>query len=135
MGVSIHGEAYNVFDVISQIVEHVENNGGRRENSLPPGEFFAKVAPSFGLIIGDTFVTVWNEYYDDYNPASELLSAVDDYYFPNHEELGKQSERGYWDRFWLDGGKSFGGGANALEVLGDLFEDEFGYEGKFTNYE
>lgn len=135
MGVSIHGEAYKVSDVISQITAFVEENGGRREDALPPAQFFAKVAPEFGLIIGDTFVTVWNEYYDEYNAASNFHGAVDHYYFPNHEKDAEESERGYWDGFWLDGGKSFGGGANASEILGSLFEDEFGYEGKFSDYE
>jgi hypothetical protein len=126
MGVNIHGKAYNVDDLVVEIHKFVEENGGYREGALAAGEFFYEIADDFGVVLDDWFVTVYNEYYEDYNPSHEFNKAVTTYYFPDRREDIQDGEL----EFYPDG-KRFVGGANAGEILETHFEDEFGYEGKF----
>lgn len=128
MGVSIHGDAVKVSEVISQIENYVDKMGGVREGALNPVEFFEKAGPQFGIILDDHFVLVYNEYYEDYNPSYNFDRAVSLYYFPYVDV-----DEDYDKHFSLTGTTYFGGGANADEVISDLFEDEFGYEGKFAD--
>jgi hypothetical protein len=128
MGVSIHGSAYVLADVVDQIDKYVKENGGYRDNALSAYDFLHKVAPEFGAIIDSHFVTVYNEYYEDYNPAYEFTKAVSTYYFP-YVDIDEDFDKS----FDLKNSIYFSGGASADEVLDDLFEDEFGYEGKFSD--
>lgn len=124
MGCSINLHVYPVASLLKDIEEFVEESGGRREGALPPREFFSKVADQFGEVADGKFYVVWNEYYEDYNPAINFLKIIQEYYFPNQDT-----------DFWADDYETISEGANAHEILSDLFEDEFGYEGKFSDYE
>lgn len=121
MGLSINIHIYPLGALLNAIEEHVEANGGYRQGALPVRQWFTKVAPEFGVVADGKFYTLWSEASEDYNAAAQFLMAVDMYYFPG-EDL--------YDTFWSDD-YEWAGGANAGEVLGSLFEDEFGYEGKF----
>lgn len=134
MGVNISLHVHQVETLLNEIEEHIEKNGGYREGALPVREWFLKVAPEFGVVEGNKFLVVWNEYYEVYNPASNFLKVVDDYFFPNHEELGEESERGWWDGFWSSNYTTESEGVNSSEILAELFPEEFGYEGKFSDY-
>jgi hypothetical protein len=127
MGVSIHGSAYSIDHLVVEINKFVTDNGGYREGALDPRSLIVIIGSKFGLILEDKFITVYNEYYEDYNPDYEFSAAIKEYYFPNHDSEDDSLEL-YFDEYIY-----FGGGANAGEVLGDIFEDEFGYEGKFYN--
>lgn len=130
MGVSIDLQVYTVSSLLDEIEKHVEESGGRREGALPPREWFTKVAEHFGVVDCGKFYVVWNDYYEDYNPANNFLQCVDDYYFPGHEEMDNTGN-GYWNGFFPSCYRTESEGANSLEVLGDVFPEEFGYEGKF----
>lgn len=129
MGVGIHGDAYKILDLLVYMENWVNQNGGYRDNSLNVEDFLYKVADDFGAILGDWFVTVYNEYYDDYNPEFNFYCAVQKYYFPEVDWDGFDSRDEHSD-FWPDS-KYFGGGANSSEILESHFEDEFGYDGTF----
>lgn len=129
MGVSIHGDGYLVDQVVKDIDAFVQNHGGYRDGALRPREWFNKVAGSFGLVLDKWFLTVYNEYYEDYNPERQFVKAVEQYYFPNYDE-----ETNEWLDFDLTSRIYFGGGANASEILADKFDNEFGYEGTFSAY-
>lgn len=73
-------------------------------------EFIEKVTPHFGTWYGDTYVCIWNEYYEECNPATQLLSFIRRYY--NVEDA------------WLNGYDYGVSGASAGEVLEELFPDE-----------
>jgi len=122
MGVSIDVHVYEVGRLLSDIEKYVEENGGYREGALPVRQWFLKVSPEFGAVADGKFYTLWNDYYEDYSAAAEFLSAVDMYYFPEKDD---------WDTFWSDAYDTIEG-ANASEVLSELFPEEFGYEGKFS---
>lgn len=113
MGISINARAYNVADVIGQIEQHVAKFNGRTDVDVD--DFFYKVAPHFGAVVGDVFVIVCNEYYDEYCPEWEFYDAVDDYFRTNARET--------YDGLWLNGGTYVTGGANAAEVLDEVFGD------------
>lgn len=132
MGVSINLHVYKVDQLLNDIEEYLEHEGGRRPDSLPPRQWFMKVAESFGALENGKFFVVYNEYYEDYNPCSNFLQAVDKYYFPTRSEDEPPEEDGYWETFWSDSYETCSGGVNYLEALEILFEDEFGYEGKFN---
>lgn len=123
MGVSIDIHVYPLGTLLNSIEKHVEDEGGYREGALPVRQWFMKVAPEFGVVADGKFYTLWSEVFEDYNAAAQFLNAVDRYYFPEYDE-----EK--YDTFWCDDYET-AGGANAQEVLRSLFEDEFGYEGKF----
>ena len=131
MGINIHGEHHKVSDVLKAMDSFVVKNGGLRDGALSVTDFFYKVADDFGVILDDWWVTVYNEYYSDsgYNPSYEFKEAVQRYYFPHID----------WDENWeTDFNLPYstqGEGANAYDILETHFEDEFGYEGKFSDYE
>lgn len=112
MGVTINGSIYRVEDVVRQIEDYVNENG-QRPGTVEPQEFFAKVAAEFGALVGDFFVIICNEYYEDYNPQYEFFDAVTKYYYGEDED----GECG----FWLSDVKGIPGGANADEVLEEVF--------------
>lgn len=124
MGVSINIHVYPLGKLLNAIEEHVESNGGYRKGALPARQWFMKVAPEFGIVADGKFYALWSEVFEDYNAASQFLGAVDQYYFPGYDDDDE------YDTFWSDDYET-AGGANALDVLESLFEDEFGYEGKF----
>lgn len=121
MGVSIDGNIYRVEDVVKQIEDYV-NEHGRRPGTVEPKEFFAKVADEFGTLAGDFFVIICNEYYEDYNPQYEFFNAVMKYYYGEDEDDEHD--------FWLQNCITVTGGANADEVLGEVFgvDLKFGYD-------
>jgi len=104
MGVSIDLHIYDYFDLVKSIQEVVDG-----ADEIPEGrtvnEFVEKVLPRFGIRAGDKFVTLWNEYYEDYNSGSELMRAVELYF-------------GVEDVFLSN--YTWGENANAHEVLDDL---------------
>lgn len=128
MGVSIHGSAYPLQSLLDQMDDFVIRNGGYRENALSPEGFLRTVVDDFGILLDDHFVTVCNEYYEDYNPEYNFTAAVQRYYFPEKD----WDECDYGDEFYPKDDKYFGGGGNAEEVLSEKFESEFGYEGKYS---
>lgn len=134
MGVSINLHVYDKDRLVTEIDEYVKKEGGYREGAHRADSFLTLVADSFGLLTPTQFLVVWNEYYEDYNPASNFLNAVDKYYFPERNE-DNALDGGWWESFWADSYSTCSGGANADEVLGDLFPEEFGYEGKFADVE
>lgn len=125
MGVSINLHVYDVPLLLADMDKYVADNGGLREGALPPRQFFDKIAEYFGPVVDGKFYVIWNEYYEEYNPASNFLSIVDRYYFPEDEDD--------WD-FWSSAYSTESEGVSAKEVLSDVFEDEFGYKGKFSEY-
>ena len=104
MGVSIDLHVYDYFDLVKQITEAVEKNGGAPEGRTL-NEFVEKVMPQFGMRAGDKFITLWNEYYEDYNSGYELMHAVDLYFGTEDTYLGNYEWAGH---------------ANAYEVLEEL---------------
>lgn len=111
MGVSIDLHIYDYLDLVSDISRTAESQGIPEGRSVQ--EFVDIVLPKFGIRAGDKFIVLWNEYYDDYNSGSEMLSAVDMYF----------GTEGYW----FDDYK-IGGNSNAHEVFESLeiepIEDE-----------
>lgn len=103
MGVSIDIHVYDYFNLVKDITRQAEEGGipeGRTIN-----EFVEKILPEFGIRAGDKFLTLWNEYYEDYNAGSEMMRAARLYF-------------GLED-CWL-GNYGRVGSANAYEVLEDL---------------
>ena len=117
MGVSIDLHVYDYFELVKAIQEVVDGL-----DAVPEGrtvnEFVEKVLPEFGIRAGDKFVTLWNEYYEDYNAGSEMMRAVELYF-------------GTEDVFLS--GYDYGKNANAHEVFSDLgidpieVEDDYDY--------
>lgn len=103
MGVSIDMHIYDYFDLVKNITRQAEEGGIPEGRSV--NEFVEKVLPEFGFRAGDKYITLWNEYYEDYNSGSELMQAASLYFG--------------LDDCWL-GGYDYGGSANAREVLSDL---------------
>ena len=104
MGVNINASVYRTKDVIAQVERF-----NQRTDVEPPAVLLAKIMPEFGAVIGKRFVLIWNEYYDEYNPASEFLDFITRYYGASED-----------DDFWLEGGATVTGGANADEVASEL---------------
>lgn len=64
MGISIDNHIYD----LSELREYTEENCGTT------GLAFLELAmPKFGTVVGDQFITLWNEYYEEYNSAREFL--------------------------------------------------------------
>lgn len=131
MGVSIDIHIYNIGELLDEIETYVKKEGGYREGALPVRQWFTRVAPKFGVVEGDKFFLLWNEYYEEYNAATAFLNAVDRYYFPDRTEDNAPEDKGYWDTFFAHGYGYGVSGATTDEVLSELFPEEFGYEGKF----
>ena len=112
MGVSIDLHIYDYFDLIKEIKGLVDENGG-----IPEGrsldEFVEKVLPEFGVRAGDKYVTLWNEYYEDYNAGSELFRAVEKYFGLDDVFLGSYRTSS---------------GANADDVLSSVFGDRYDFD-------
>jgi len=83
MGVNISLHVYDYDQLVQDIYREVANKAA---NNVPEGRnvatFRDTVLPEFGILAGDKFVTLWNEYYSDsgYNSASELFRAVEMYF-------------------------------------------------------
>lgn len=75
MGVSINAHVYDVKELV-QNIEHTKT----KATDLTPGQFLEKVAPEYGAILGDKFVVIWNDYFDEYNPAVKFLNIVGRYF-------------------------------------------------------
>lgn len=140
MGVSISLHVYDKDKLVKSIDDFVQQEGGYREGAHRADSFLELVGNEFGRLTPTEFHVVWNDYYKDYNPAANFLHAVDKYFFPERDEddeppqeyMDKTGRRSY-NTFWSSDYKTYSEGANASEVLSDLFEDEFGYEGKFSD--
>lgn len=89
--------------------------------------------PNFGAVVGDKFVMVYNEYYEDYNPTSNFLESANMYYFGTNDLYSLLGTFKYIFG-WL-GGETVPGGAAPLDIdtaaeLGldypeyDMIEDE-----------
>lgn len=126
MGVSIDAHVYDQAKLVDEINSFVNNHGGVREGALLPDEWLEKVGNEYGLLIGGKFIVVWNEYYEEYNPASTFLNDVVKYYFPHNVR-----NEDYDYDFWAASYSTIDGGVE--DVLGSLFPEEFGYEGKFED--
>jgi hypothetical protein len=125
MGVSINAHVYDQAALVDEINSFVNNHGGIREGALLPDEWLEKVGNEYGLLIDGKFIVVWNEYHEDYNPATTFLGDVVKYYFPETDEDDYD--------FWSSNYTTIDGGVE--DVLGSVFEEEFGYEGKFIDDE
>lgn len=101
MGVSIDIHVYDYADLIKQITE-VSQQNEKLESDRTVTDFVERVLPEFGFRSEDKWVTLWNEYYEDYNSGSELFRAVELYFGVDDVYLG--------DYTWH-------GNANAREVL------------------
>ena len=99
MGVSIDIHSYNYAALCTKIsdIAAMANTKDRT------AEYFVDfILPEFGVVAGDRYLTLWNEYYDEYNSGSELMRAVDLYFGVEDTYLS---------------GYDYIGGANAYEVL------------------
>lgn len=79
MGVSIHGTILDLQKLADTLRERLSETAADTK-FLEPSQFLATVAPFFGHVEGNTFYTIWNEYYDDYNPASNFMEIIERYY-------------------------------------------------------
>lgn len=103
MGTSIEIHVYDyeeLIDSIRSLVKDIEILDGRSVE-----DFVVRVMPEFGRAYGGKWITLWNEYYEDYNAGCEFFRAVELYF-------------GLEDVFLS--GYEWVGGANALEVLEGL---------------
>ena len=105
MGVSISLHVYDYFELIKSIDLLINEEPDRIPEGRTLNEFVEKILPEFGIRAGDKYVTLWNEYYEDYNAGVELFRAVELYF-------------GLDDVFL--GGYNSTGNANAEEVLESL---------------
>lgn len=77
MGVSIHMSSYNYYALATQIsdIADMAKTEGRTAQ-----EFIDRVLPKFGVVAGDKFLTLYNEYYEDYNAQGAFWTAIDMYF-------------------------------------------------------
>lgn len=101
MGVGIDIHIYDYEALCNDIVELSVNSPIDRT----PEFFIENILPKFGVVSNDKFITLWNEYYEEYNSGLELMHAVDLYF-------------GIEDTY-LEG-YGYGKHANAYEVLEEL---------------
>lgn len=113
MGVSIHGSAYDVASLLNEIEAWV---GDLPPGKIPVREFVRALLPHFGLVENGKFYTVWNEYYEEYNPAYEFGKAIAVYY------RGVEDE---YDEFYSSSYQMYSSGANAVEVLEEILGEEY----------
>lgn len=104
MGVSIDLHIYDYFDLIKDIRKQVSETENVPEDRTL-NFFVENILPEFGIRTGDKFVTLWNEYYEEYNSGSELMQAVSLYFGLEDCWLGDYETSGH---------------ANAREVLDSL---------------
>lgn len=115
MGVSIDAEIYDIATMTEQFESFLaEHSAYRRENTVEPAVFLEKVMPNFGAVVGDKFVMVYNEYYEDYNPVLNFLESANTYYFGTNDLSSLLNVYNYiFD--WM-GGEDVTGGAEPLDV-------------------
>lgn len=118
MGILINGEKFSVSDLVNDLEARIGEPAGK----LAPKELLDKVMPAFGVVHEGYFFTVWNEYYEEGNPAWEFTKLVALYY-------GLVDTCG--DRSWSPEYESYSYGSNAYDVaeslgieLGEEYEDE-----------
>jgi histidinol phosphatase-like PHP family hydrolase len=77
MGVSIHMNSYDYHALATTIsdIADAANTAGRSAQ-----EFIDRVLPEFGVVAGDKFVILYNEYYEEYNNCVEFWRAIDLYF-------------------------------------------------------
>jgi hypothetical protein len=81
MGVSIDMHVFKVIDLIADIEKQLDKEKIEiPEDKLGPEELLELIMPKFGMVIGDKFYILWNEYYEEYNSASEILTFIRRYY-------------------------------------------------------
>ena len=108
MGTNICLHVYDVSAVLEHMQEFIRVNNLDTEGKDKPGTFFFKTVRHFGVVHDGLFYVVWNEYYDEYNPASEWLGMVKTYYGYKWTPESKE----FWPPY-----STYSDGANALEVL------------------
>lgn len=82
MGMTISLGVFNL-DKLIEDIEKIEEQAGNPDRTA---EFFIdNILPEFGIIsytarTEPVFITLWNEYYEDYNPAAQMMRAIDLYF-------------------------------------------------------
>lgn len=102
MGMSIHLSSYDYYALATTIsdIADMANTDGRTAQ-----EFIDKVLPYFGVIAGGKFITLYNEYYEEYNSCLEFWHALDLYFGIEDSYIGNYD---------------YEEGVNAYEVLEEL---------------
>ena len=77
MGISISLHDYS-YDKLCDEVRRVAKDTIQEDRTAE--YFIENVLPEFGVRAGDRFLTLWNEYYEDYNSGLELMHAADLYF-------------------------------------------------------
>lgn len=116
MGASIDARVYHIDTVVGQMEAFLETHAEHRrpEATVEPADFIEKVMPNFGVVVGEHFVMVYNEYYEGYNPTSNFLHSAHTYYFGDSDLYSIIGT--FEDIFdWL-GGEEVTGGAEPLGV-------------------
>lgn len=105
MGVSINIHVYDYDDLVYQIFKLAKN--GVPADRTP--EFFVEnILPKFGIRAGDQFFVLWNEYYEEYNSGSEMMTAaalyfgVEDVYFGNFSWFDAANARDVLEEFDIE---------------------------------
>ena len=79
MGISICNHIYDYKGLIRDIELVVS-----KLDALPEGrsvkDFVDRVLPEFGIQAGDKFITLWNDYFEDFSSAFELFRAIELYF-------------------------------------------------------
>ena len=106
MGVSINATAYSLKEIKRQLTDQFAH----QEVPSKDLTIVDRIAPEFGWVHpdGDTFVVLWNEYYEEYNPEAEFIDFLERY-------LGLED---VW--FGVSMGDMITGGASADEVAETL---------------
>lgn len=74
MGVNIDAHVHD----IEILLEDIESQ--RTKGDLPARDFLEKVYKTYGSIYGDKFISLCNEYYDEYNPVYKFYTLVEKYF-------------------------------------------------------
>lgn len=90
MGVIIHGTYAEVDSLVLELEKSDEVRASIGNGKLPARELLELIMPHFGVVNGGKFFTVYNEYFEDYDPFSNFSSLVrryydildEDWYFP-----------------------------------------------------
>lgn len=82
MGISINGVKYNLKDLAGYVSLNHKDKVDKtvQAGGLNPKQLLDLAASEFGLVENGNLYTVWNEYYEGYGPASELLVLIGRYY-------------------------------------------------------
>lgn len=85
MGISIDASVYAVADIKAT----VQRLATRNTDNHPVNETLDSILPLFGAVVEKNFVIVYNEAWDDYNPAFEFENfLVRLYGVPDEERWG-----------------------------------------------